>query len=149
MKKHKYIFGSISHGTLRTEDLMPEFVYALRQLRGSIPVDIWQGVQACMRNKERMFEDGPEVVNELDDALQEYAPPYHYFGAHQGDGSNFGFWLAPDFQERMREDGVLEVSDYSEIPDDYTGEVLHVSDHGNPTFCVAKKGKTTVIWSHV
>ena len=33
-----------------------------------------------------------EIVNDLMDALNEYAPDGYYFGAIEGDGSDFGFW---------------------------------------------------------
>jgi hypothetical protein len=38
----------------------------------------------------------------------------------------------------------LRVSDTSEVPDDYSGEVLHVNDHGNATLYVADNGSINI-----
>ncbi|MGH8674178.1 MAG: hypothetical protein ACREVG_07705, partial [Burkholderiales bacterium] len=46
--------------------------------------------------------------------------------AFSGDGADFGYWL----QDMTDFDG-LRVNDTSEVPSDYSGEVLHVNDHGN------------------
>lgn len=35
-----------------------------------------------------------DFLNELYDLLNEHAPDGCYFGAHEGDGSDFGFWEA-------------------------------------------------------
>ena len=94
--------GSISHGTLRNEDLFPAFVRCLFTLDSGqcrefekanpnllqalcdkecgIPTDWWDSEEAAF------------VMEELSDLLDGYAPEGHYFGAHPGDGSDFGFW---------------------------------------------------------
>lgn len=99
--------GSISHGTMRPEDLIPSFFEALDEIapdRASeivrdeplIPIchplhidwDAWP---------KRHPEAAVYLLEALFDALQEYAPEGHYFGAHPGDGSDYGFWLAEEF----------------------------------------------------
>lgn len=85
----------------------------------------------------------------LFDALQEFAAPYFYFGAHPGDGCDYGFWLVEDVAQQVEDNGGLNVSDTSDVPADYSGEVLHVNDHGNPTLYHADKGHLTEIWSLV
>ena len=144
-----YLFGTISHGTMLPVDLIPVFCNALRDVRGSVPREIWLRAQACMRNDMRMANDGQEVVIELSDALDANAPSYHYFGAHVGDNSDYGFWLAEDFRKQMKEEKVLEVDDLSAVPEKFTGDVLHVNDHGNITFYIAHKGRLQEIWSYV
>jgi len=61
-------------------------------------------------------------------------------------GSYYGFWLSESFEADF--DG-LKVSDTSEVPADYSGEVLHVNDHGNATLYAASAGALTEIWSVV
>ena len=94
-------------------------------------------------------ENGSELVSDLFDALGEYAPPYGYFGAHPGDGADYGFWLSEDFASEVKDNGGLIVDDLSEVPADYTGEVLHINDHGNATLYAAAAGQCTEIWSVV
>lgn len=43
----------------------------------------------------------------------------------------------------------LKVSDLSEVPKDYRGEVAVVNDHGNVTLYVKSARKLTEIWSIV
>lgn len=86
------------------------------------------------------------VLESLFDALQTFAPPYAYFGAHEGDGSDYGYWLDSSFADEF--DG-LKVDDLSEVPDDYEGEVLEVNDHGNMTLYVSSNGTYKEIWGVV
>jgi hypothetical protein len=37
-----------------------------------------------------------ELVGMLMDGIQGYCPPFVFFGAHPGDGADFGFW--PDWE---------------------------------------------------
>ncbi len=86
-------YGSVSTCTMRSEDLVPAFMDCLMDL------DIGT---ATMIEKEypEMFGDDPdygsddadELLEALFDALDACAPEGHYFGAHPGDGSDYGFW---------------------------------------------------------
>lgn len=130
--------GTVSHGTMRPEDLIPAFVS-------------WLESQKPLRREHRKLlkensGDDDETLEELFDALNEYAPPYFYFGAHPGDGSDYGYWLSDNFQNEF--DG-LKVDDLSKVPVGYTGEVLHVNDHGNMTLYRAVRGRLYEIWSIV
>lgn len=137
--------GSVSTGTMLPGDLIPVFLNELRGLRGSVPKALYNAARATSGGKLR---EG-ELLSDLFDALQEFAPPYCYFGAHPGDGADYGFWVFEDFQQSARDDGALEVTDTSQVPADYSGEVLHINDHGNATLYIARKGALTEIWSVV
>lgn len=142
MVKHYAQFGSISNGTMRAEDLCDTFAWELSTLArraGRIR-------EFSKLIKEARTEPDDDVVNDLFDALQEFAPPYGYFGAHPGDGSDYGFWMYGDMQSDF--DG-LQVSDTSEVPRGYSGEVLHVNDHGNMTLYRYARGRAYEVWGVV
>lgn len=155
----KYTIGTVSYGTMRSEDLIPEFVDELECLckaQDCLDEDMQQVIdegRAIIKYAEYNedvweFENTNEYLNEtLWDALNNCAPPYFYFGSHEGDGSDFGFWLCPDAIEDF--DG-LKVSDTSEVPENYEGEVMHINDHGNVSLYVAKPGQELEeIWAIV
>lgn len=152
-------FGTISHGTIRTPDLLDAFATELewqvqrnadyfqssddaRLQRDHLLALVWEA-----REVDPESDDADYMVNEsLPDALQQFAPAYSYFGAHCGDGSDFGFWLSESMQDDF--DG-LQVADTSEVPADYSGEVLHVNDHGNMTLYAASNGNLSEVWAVV
>lgn len=170
MKRNWYGgIGSVSTGTLCDVDLFDSFLWEAQHLRLTkderkqvsrmkreenhdackyLGNDAWDcghidqaagecDCHACDRSMD---------VEELTDILNNHALPYFYFGAHPGDGADFGYWLSEDFENEF--DG-LKVSDTSEVPRGYTGEVLHVSDHGNMTLYSASRGRLHEIWAIV
>lgn len=135
-----YRLGSVSHGTLRPEDLAESFYHEADGRGGHVD---W-GCNFAARDNwwDRLYdvnetlypnEDGSmtedaetisECVDTLSELLNEIAPPYTYFGAHEGDGSDFGFW--PDRQS------IDELPKYDEVPDTLPGgDFVVVNDHGN------------------
>jgi len=153
--------GSISHGTLRAEDLITTFVCTLECLIADGNNGNAGAYSAPMHRANELEVDpdtfdyvdpdlAGEVMSTLIDALSDFAPPYCYFGTLEGDGAEFGFWVHSEFQQAMREDGVLEVGDLADIPADYIGEVLLVNDHGNATFGYQDHaGSFATVWSIV
>ncbi len=137
-------FGSISSGTMRPQDLIPDFAGELERLGGGKTHQ--QLIHEADSLTDYDSEDADEIMAELVDALSEYAPPYGYFGSHPGDGADYGFWPIEDMADCF--DG-LKVSDTSEVPADYSGEVLHVNDHGNCTLYAADKGELREVWALV
>lgn len=128
--------GTISEGTLRPDDLIPNFVAELHRLTR---YDRPQHIAALLGKAARYMDseaDGSDeerelaynILDALTDTLQDYAPPYCYFGTHEGDGACFGFW--PDLHIVDDFDG-LRCSDLADIPEDYSGLALVVNDHGN------------------
>lgn len=143
--------GSVSSGTLRTEDLLSAFADLCRDYGG-------KDGRRMNREYERMSpeevdgEEGGYLLDEMRECLEGIAPDYVTFGALDGDGADFGFW--PDL-DRVNEDtagtdpDVLKVNDLSEVPKDYRGAVMHVSDHGNVTLYSKTARKFHELWSCV
>ena len=141
-------FGSISHGTMRPEDLIPVFCAELRSLghRSKELTRIEREFSKANTESYYESEDSLFDLEELFDMLNEHSPAYAYFGANMGDGSDYGFWLWEDFSEDF--DG-LKVEDLADVPDDYMGEILVINDHGNMTLYVKSSRKLREIWALV
>ncbi len=92
---YKPEIGTVSHGTLRTEDLIPAFANELERCcdghSGNLTL-----VQEAREITDFDSEEASDLCHDLSDALNEYAPEGTYFGAHEGDGSDFGFWPLED-----------------------------------------------------
>lgn len=142
-RKHEARFGSVISGTLRPEDTIPAFIDELRRITGRVPHALYRQAQRALKADSDDAGDH-EVANSLIEALSEHAPPYAYFGSHEGDGSDFGFWLGAGALDDF--DG-KRVADLSEVPADYSGEVLHSNDHGNLSLYSCIRGELREIWS--
>jgi len=91
---------SLSHGTMRNEDLIPCFLGFIKGF------DVAKHNQLLAELGEMALEyelfplyehpDIGEFTYNLFDVITEYAPSGYYFGAHQGDGSDYGFWEDED-----------------------------------------------------
>ena len=139
--------GTISAGTLGTEDLLNAFTLTLLDVTHDTHSNLSNlGSEATanlynraleIRNTLATGEDEPEdagdVVAALIDALNEYAPPFVYFGNLEGDGADFGFWPDVDrLQEAVQE--AIESGDYHDGDETHLemeGLIVQVSDHGN------------------
>jgi hypothetical protein len=97
-----FTLGSVSTGTLRTQDLLPAFAATLDSLHAHAHQFTLEASMVLESN-----QDGyPEILlTHLTDALQEACPPFVFFGAHPDDGADFGFW--PDWEalEECEHDG--------------------------------------------
>lgn len=161
MKAKKWTYGTIgtvSHATMRSQDLLPAFVDELRYLghRDTKLTIIERRVQSALNGKygeEDTYFENEESSWDLDDLfdmLDSHALPYMYFGAHAGDGSDYGFWINSDALEDWVNDGeLLKVEDLNDIPVNHTGEVLEVNERGNMTLYAYSRGKSKEIWSVV
>lgn len=90
--------GSVISGTHRPEDLIPAFLFQLfmrdpGSLKG-FHERYWELVQHMDEegNIDGHENDANYFLEELFDRLDGVAPEGYYFGAHMGDGSDFGFW---------------------------------------------------------
>ena len=98
---------SVSHGTLRNQDLIPAFLDAVSFLAPAVYEQMTMGMHPCV--PQYAWEDDDHewwytesaywVLEQLDETLNDYAPDGFYFGAHEGDGSDFGFWRLIDEEE--------------------------------------------------
>lgn len=132
--------GTISHGTLRTEDLLSAFASELEWnvQRNAVEWCSDEG-RECRDRYLALAAEASEIedfdseaaidlVNELQDSLNEFAPAYCYFGANEGDGSDFGFWPCLEEIEELE-----RVSDPSEVEHHLGEACVFVNDHGNMT----------------
>jgi hypothetical protein len=92
--------GTVIHGTLRNQDLLPALLDTLRH----VWPEAYEGTLAASfgaipsyaseddTNDWWNSEDAYSLSTQLFDALDECAPAGCYFGAHPGDGSDYGYW---------------------------------------------------------
>lgn len=108
-------------------------------------------------------EQGDNDLDSLFEALGEYTGPYFYFGAHPGDGADYGYWLSEDWDEEFHDCTTpgdhactlsrdvngesIKVSDLADVPSWFRGEVAVVSDYGLVTLYVKTSRKLTEVWS--
>lgn len=98
-------YGTVSHGTMRNVDLLETFGTLLAALTSDLPSDhAHLGLVAESVTMHGRLVDAEssgayvdhayatDVVMSLFDALDEYAPDGYYFGAIEGDGSDYGYW---------------------------------------------------------
>ena len=88
--------GTISHGTMREEDLIPAFLDALESVDPG-KAQQFQDEYAKLGGGDE--EQREEFLSDfcwetLSNALDEHTPPFTYFGANEGDGSDYGVWIS-------------------------------------------------------
>jgi hypothetical protein len=169
--------GSVHSASHREEDLIPAFISELDDRKEALSLD--DSIPEMDRVKEvsrldaviadiegRMYDEQGEYredywtseeasydLNEtLFQELGQFAPPFCSFGAHEGDGADFGYWWSSEaFDDAVNEGTVLKVDelpDESEIAemDKDVEYVAQVSDHGNVELYLvvrpAKAGET-------
>jgi hypothetical protein len=137
-------FGSVSSGTMRKEDLIPSFCWELRNLKHRSKE--LSRIEKYTSTRYFESEQSDYDLESLFDMLNEHAPQHAYFGAHPGDGSDYGFWIDESLEYDF--DG-LKIEDINDIPSGYIGEVLYCNDHGNLTLYFKSARKLTEVWSIV
>jgi len=141
------------HDRMRKEDLIPCFLDVLEELikDGEGEEALQDSLVEQIRDRVDFSEDDDNSYNYYEseeanydleglfDALQEFAPPYFYFGSHPGNG-DYGFWLCEDVAQDVVDSGGYATDDLEktteELKDIQSGgivEILYVNDHGNTT----------------
>lgn len=139
--------GSVSHGDLGeiiTEcfDLLEETSESYAQ---SIRDNYYENdrilleLRWCHEIPTELEDDAQELLEAIVNALQDFCPPYCYFGSLPSDTSDYGVWFNSDeFDEACRSGEVVMIIDTppTEIdcltcPDAYY--FAAVTDHGNLT----------------
>jgi len=168
----KATLGTVIHGTLRSQDLIPAFMETIKILDPDRHLSLIRsvacddpdligtvchrsgyaiGIDACDDHPWWNSESASYLIGDSVDVLNDHAPAFCYFGAHEGDGSDFGFWPCMDSIEMAVVDReAVQVSDLAEIPQGWIGDTFIVNDHGNLT-CghVDQAGKFHSEWAIV
>ena len=143
----KIQLGSVSTGTLRTEDLIDALSGEIKYLE--IP-----NAQKILSEANEITDFDTEnasfILEEMFEKLNEYAPPHMQFGSHDSDGANFGWWTT-DFDdcELVSLDNLkdhLALSYDTKQVDVSCSLLVEVNDHGNMT---VKELGGAVIWDCV
>ncbi len=81
----EFINVSLSEGTLIEEDIF-------KSVKLLLPKEIQNDFLNCIDREEKCY-----IMENIFDYLNEIAPEGCYFGAHEGNGSDFGFWEIPEY----------------------------------------------------
>lgn len=146
--------GSVSTGTMRDDDLLETFYGEIeyqisRQTRNGDCNDILEHADSVLADAEELYLDNGDIdqskldsgevaewINEKAiDCLEQFAPPYSYFGSHPGDGADYGYWPSSEAIDELPKfdsaDSALEAGQ----DDDFAV----VNDHGNVTIYRIKR----------
>jgi hypothetical protein len=106
----------VSTGTLRTEDLLVRYWQTAEQLAqladrpALINPSTLAGLEKLVgedsRESDWNDQQAAELLEDLHETLQDVAPHGFYFGASEGDGACFGFWLQDDWRDALEERGI-------------------------------------------
>lgn len=101
----KYVNTSVSEGTCKRDDIINAislFVASLDENVDTQKVDSYlTEYYEELANSRDDPEDNEEfefIFNDILDAMSDIAPEGCYFGAHPGDGADYGFWKTEDYQ---------------------------------------------------
>ena len=82
---------SISTGTMLAADLIPKFVAVLKQYNPE-EAKQYEAIDPATIPDQNLGD----ILEDLFQSMDTIAPEGCYFGAHEGDGADFGFWTVED-----------------------------------------------------
>lgn len=97
--------GTVIHGTMRTQDIIPVLLECLEEVDPAAHAQMLMGsfgpIPAYVEDEGDDSDwwtsmDAQYLLEDLFLALDGAAPDGYYFGAHPGDGSDYGFWELED-----------------------------------------------------
>lgn len=97
---------SISHGTMRPQDVLPILLDTLRECDADAYAQCINLIPSHASEDDDAAwwsEEATEHIGAIFDALNDCAPLGLYFGAHPGDGSDYGFWMSEEDAAEMAE----------------------------------------------
>jgi hypothetical protein len=110
--------GTVSHGTLRIRDLTHALVGELEYLNhdSDLVARINEKIDQMSEDELEVYWKSEDANFDLDDLYDELNfgndLPYVYFGSHEGDGSDIGWWILWEAIEEDIIDGlVVETED--------------------------------------
>lgn len=119
----------VSCDTLRLEDLLPRYWSAAETLELQIPAplaaELERLVGADSSADDWSDEAAYAAAETLWELLNDAAPVGFYFGASEGDGACFGFWLCDDWRDALEERGID-----CETPEHVAALLQELNDHG-------------------
>ena len=100
---HADLDGSVSKRTHRPYDLIHAFLPVLRETAEYVQMLPMFPAYAMENEYSDWWDgnDGWQLAQDLFDVLDLYAPEGYYFGAHIGDGSDFGYWKIDEEESSM------------------------------------------------
>ncbi len=148
--------GTVSSGTLRTEDLLDAFEFYCRTYGGKEGKKLAReyarlgDTADTLADRDAVQEEADGLLEDMTRNLEDIAPDFAYFGTLEGDGAEFGFWpLIDSLEDSVRDGDTLKVSDLADVPPSWRGHVMHVSDYGNVTLYTFGGRKFRELWSVV
>jgi hypothetical protein len=96
------ITGTVSHGTLRPQDLAPAFLSALETLAPEHPhladlrVEVDYVVREAYSDAVTYYMRADDAISDLTWAIESALPEGWYFGTHPGDAADYGVWQDED-----------------------------------------------------
>lgn len=164
MKRIRYLsIGSISVGTTVSTDILHNAAWELEQCckrnKGVRKIDLRSKKALALKAfkfVETFNDEDPEdeseaddLLDELKEALEAFAPPHCYVGFAEWDGACFGCFVSHEGIEAAVRDGeITKIDDWDEA--DGPGQYLLVNDHGNMSLYTRfANHKTREEWSTV
>ena len=99
--------GTCVHGTIQPRDLIPAFLETLRSIIADGPAvyTVASGIRGRIKNRlnDEGYLDSEDAADDLEtlfDTLNTIGFAHgYYFGAHPGDGADYGFWKTEENEE--------------------------------------------------